>query len=132
MCPQTEEGPKHRFRQTSSCGSCGCRGAKDAGQPERADWLLVAGGCVLAAAFFLCVILNAKSDDSSGTGCLIQRPIPGVGIELGSCLLADLGPGKTPFLPVLCSKSLSPEKRDINQQQQQQQRTGQFPLSHFV
>lgn len=51
-------------------------------QRMRADWLLVAGGCVLA-------------------GCRIQRPIPGVDIELHSCPLADLGPGETLFLPIL-------------------------------
>lgn len=103
MCAQRlgKEGHKDRFRQTSSCGSCSCRSAKDARQLERADWLPVAGGCVLAAAFILCVVLNEKSDDSSEPGCLLQRHIPGVDIELHSFLLADLGPGKTLFLPVL-------------------------------
>lgn len=117
VCAQSlgKEGHKHRFRRTGSRGSCGCRSAKDAGQLERADWLPVAGGRVLAAAFFLSVILNEKSDDSSGAGCLMPQQIPGVDIQLRSCLLADLGPGKTLFVPVLLSNALGLEKRGINQ-----------------
>lgn len=71
------------------------------GTPERADWPPVAIGRVLAAAFFLCRIWNEKSKDSPGPGGLTQRQIPGVDVELHSCLLADLGPGETLFLPIL-------------------------------
>lgn len=52
-------------------------------------------GCDLAASGFLCVILNEKSDNSSGTGCPIGRQIPGV--DRGPCSwpLSDLGSNKS-------------------------------------
>lgn len=71
-----KERYKQKFRRRSSCGSCGCLIAKDAGQLECADWPARTGGCVLAVACFLFVILNEKSDNSSGTGCPIERQIP--------------------------------------------------------
>lgn len=81
------------------------------GTPERADWPPVAVGHVLAVAFFLCRTWNEKSKDSPGPGGLTLRQIPGVDVERHSCLPADLGPGKTLFLPILlCLPFL-----DINQ-----------------
>lgn len=90
-----KEGHKQKFRQRSSCGSCGFLSAKDAGQLECADWPARASGCVLAVACFLCVILNEKSDNSSGTGCPIERQIPGV----------DRGPCSWPFNDLGSNKS---------------------------
>lgn len=52
-------------------------------------------GRVLAVACFLCMILNEKSDNSSETGCPIERQIPGV--DRGPCSwpLDDLGSNKS-------------------------------------
>lgn len=84
-----------KFQQRSSCGSCGSRSTKDAGQLEQSHWPVRACGRVLAVVSFLCVILNERSDNSSETGCPIGRPIPRV--DRGPCSwpLNDLGSNKS-------------------------------------
>lgn len=90
-----KEGRKQIFRSRSSCGSCGFQSVKDAGQLEHTDWPLRMSRWVLAAAYFLCVFLNEQSDNSSGTGCPIERHIPWVDGGPRSWPLNDLGSNKS-------------------------------------
>lgn len=72
----------------SECEGCWTTGASRlAGRGQ--------SGCVLAASYFLCVIINETSDNSSGTGCPIGRPIPRVDRGPCSWSLNDLGSNKS-------------------------------------
>lgn len=125
-----KEGHKQKFQRRSSCGSCGFLSAKDAGQLEQHDWTTRTSGCILAVASFLCVILNEKSDNSSGKGYPIGWQIPE--LDRGACSwpLNDLESHKSWSFSLSFSQifSVPIEKWCINQQYS----TEQFPVSHIV